>query len=383
MEIGPGVVVSQENANSNNQLEREAILRLSLVHGVGPRLFGELLACLGTAEGVLGASSNQLKSVPGVGSKLAEEISNANQIDLDTIYQDCQKHSIEILDSRSDRYPKLLKQIYDPPNILYQHGETLPQDEIAIAVVGTRHASNYGKLTAERLARGLAMSAITVVSGLARGIDVTAHRAALDAGGRTLAVLGSGLLDVYPREHTELCLEVRKSGAVLSELPPRSPPRSGTFPQRNRIISGMSLGVVVVEAAERSGALISARMAMEQGREVFAVPGRVDSRMSHGCHQLIRDGAKLVETVDDILEELGPLSVPTVNADGMELRHPAELKLTSQEQMILQSIGEETTQLDAVVAQTGLPVARVLSTISVLEIRRLIRRVSGTSFIRF
>ncbi|MEE2826072.1 MAG: DNA-processing protein DprA, partial [Planctomycetota bacterium] len=235
---------------------------------------------------------------------------------------------------------------------------------------------------AERLARDLANSGITVVSGLARGVDAAAHRAALAAGGRTLAVLGSGVLDLYPAEHKGLAREICQQGAVLSERPPRSPPRRSAFPQRNRIVSGLSLGVVVVEAAERSGALISARLAMEQDREVFAVPGRIDSRLSRGCHRLIRDGAKLVETVDDILEELGPLSMPSVQADGRELRHPAELRLTEQEQLILQAIGAEVTELDQVVAVTGLPVARVLSTISVLEIRRLVRRLSGSTFTR-
>ena len=374
--------MNQEIPNSKSLAERDAVMRLSLVSGVGPRIFDDLLKCFGSAQAVLNASVDQLRSISGVGVQLAASIRNAGQIDIQSVQDLCQKHSIQILDRGSLQYPKLLTQIHDPPNILYQHGEFLAQDEIAIAVVGTRHATNYGKSTAERLARELAMAGLTVVSGLARGIDAIAHRSALEAGGRTIAVLGSGLLNIYPQEHVELAFDIRKHGAVLSELAPRNSPHSGAFPQRNRIVSGISLGVVVVEAAERSGALISARLAMEQGREVFAVPGRVDSRMSRGCHQLIRDGAKLVETVDDILEELGPLAVPTTNAAGMELRHPAELKLTDQEQMILRAIGAEVTQLESVLEQTGLPASRVLSTISVLEIRRLIRRVSGTTFVR-
>ena len=374
--------MNQEIPNSKSLAERDAVMRLSLVSGVGPRIFDDLLKCFGSAQAVLNASVDQLRSISGVGVQLAASIRNAGQIDIQSVQDLCQKHSIQILDRGSLQYPKLLTQIHDPPNILYQHGEFLAQDEIAIAVVGTRHATNYGKSTAERLARELAMAGLTVVSGLARGIDAIAHRSALEAGGRTIAVLGSGLLNIYPQEHVELAFDIRKHGAVLSELAPRNSPHSGAFPQRNRIVSGISLGVVVVEAAERSGALISARLAMEQGREVFAVPGRVDSRMSRGCHQLIRDGAKLVETVDDILEELGPLAVPTTNAAGMELRHPAELKLTDQEQMVLRAIGAEVTQLESVLEQTGLPASRVLSTISVLEIRRLIRRVSGTTFVR-
>ena len=182
-----------------------------------------------------------------------------------------------------------------------------PADALSIGIVGTRHATQYGLRQAERLAGSLARAGLTIVSGLARGIDAAAHRGALAAGGRTLGVLASGVLNIYPPEHDQLANEVAACGALLSEQPARSAPLAGTFPQRNRLISGLSLGVIVVEAAERSGALITARHAMEQGREVFAMPGNVDSRCSHGCHRLIRDGAKLIETADDVLEELGPL----------------------------------------------------------------------------
>ena len=226
------------------------------------------------------------------------------------------------------------------------------------------------------------MAGFTIVSGLARGIDSAAHRGAIAGGGRTIAVLGSGLLNIYPSENAELAMAVRNQGAILSEHLPYSPPKSGAFPQRNRIITGLCLGTIIVEAGERSGALISARLAMEQGREVFAVPGQVDSRMSRGCHQLIRDGATLVESVDDVLEELGPLATPTIDHSGESLRHPAELKLNEQETLVLQAIGLEPTGIDTIIERTELPANRVLSTISVLELRRLVRRVSGTSLIR-
>ena len=232
------------------------------------------------------------------------------------------------------------------------------------------------------MAAGLARAGLTIVSGLARGIDAAAHRAALDAGGRTIAVLGSGVLNVYPPEHAPLADAIRQQGAVLSELPPLQQPMSGTFPQRNRLITGLSLGVLVVEAAERSGALISASHAAEQGREVFAVPGPADCRMSRGCHRLIRDGAKLVETVEDVLEELGPLFEPLQREDGHTLRHPAELQLNEQERQVLDAIATEPTDLDQVVLTTGLPVPRVLATISVLEIRHLIRRIGGNCVVR-
>jgi DNA processing protein len=194
--------------------------------------------------------------------------------------------------------------------------------------------------------------------------------------------LGSGVLNIYPPEHADLAAEVIGRGAMISENPPLSPPLAGAFPNRNRIITGLSLGVIVVEAAQRSGALISATHAHEQGREVFAVPGRVDSRVSQGCHRLIRDGAKLVESVDDVLEELGPLASPTPREDGSEVRHPAELQLNEPEQAVLAAVSDEPTSIDDLVVPSGLPIQNVLSTISVLESKRLIKRVSGNRVIR-
>jgi len=338
----------------------------------------------GSAEAVLAASQSQLRQVAGVGPKLSRALVSAHdEIDAEAELRVCREHGISIVSDVDPNYPRLLNEIHNPPAILFMHGDVADDDAMAIAIVGARHATNYGLRQAERLAGGLARSGFTVVSGLARGIDAAAHRGALSAGGRTLAVLASGVLNIYPPEHKGLADEVRNAGAVISENPPHSEPMSGAFPQRNRIITGLSLGVIVVEAAERSGALISARHAMEQGREVFAVPGRVDSRMSRGCHRLIRDGAKLVECVEDVLEELGPLVEATPRSDGRVVHHPAELKLNEQERQVLDSIGVDPTTIDKVVENSRLPVHRVLSTISVLEMRRLIRRVSGNSVARF
>jgi DNA processing protein len=253
---------------------------------------------------------------------------------------------------------------------------------MAVAIVGSRHATQYGLAQAERLAGSLARAGLTIVSGLARGIDGAAHRGAMAAGGRTIAVLGSGLLNIYPPEHRELAKEVAAHGAVMSESPPRAEPLAGVFPQRNRIISGLSLGVIVIEAAVSSGALITARHAAEQGREVFAVPGRVDSRMSHGCHRLIRDGAKLVETADDVLEELSPLAVATTRPNGETIQHPAELLLNEVEQQVLSAIDHQATSIDRIVTQSGLTPQQVLATVSVLEMRRIIRRQSGSAVMR-
>jgi DNA processing protein len=223
---------------------------------------------------------------------------------------------------------------------------------------------------------------LTITSGLARGIDAAAHHGALAAGGRTIAVLGSGVLNIYPPEHKKLAADVMANGAVISESAPHSEPFSGAFPQRNRIISGMSLGVIVVEATMQSGALITARHAMEQGREVFAVPGRVDSRASQGCHRLIRDGAKLVESIDDVLEELGPLVEATPSPTGQPIHHPAELSLNEIEQQVLAGISAEATSIDQVIAASRLPPPQVLATLSVLEMRRLVRRLSGGMVVR-
>ena len=363
--------------------ELAAELRLCLTPGVGPLLRKALLARFGSASAVFSAPPSALAEVDGVGPKLCRALSAARrEVNVEAELDLCREHRITpLLQSQAD-YPRLLAEIPDPPGVLFIRGRLLPADAMSIAIVGTRHCTPYGLAQAQRLASGLSRVGLTVVSGLARGIDAAAHRGALSAGGRTIAVLGGGVLNVYPPEHEGLAREVIEQGAVLSESPPRAPALGGTFPQRNRIITGLCLGVIVVEAADRSGALISARHAMEQGREVFAVPGRIDSRASSGCHRLIRDGARLVQSVDDVLEELGPLVEAAPREDGREIRHPAELQLNEIEQQVLDVIETDPTSIDDIVVGSGLPVPRVLSTISALEMRRLIRRVSGNTVMR-
>ena len=371
-----------EQTSTNSDSLADA-MRLAMISGVGPRLRKALLEEFGSAAAVLAAAPADLRQVPGIGAELTRRIALARtEIDVQAEMDRCAAEGISILAESRPEYPRSLREIHDPPGILFVRGEIRPTDALAVAIVGSRHATHYGLTMAERLAGSLARSGITVVSGLARGIDGAAHRGALAAGGRTLAVLGSGLANIYPPEHAELAAEVAKSGAVISEMPPDSPPVGGAFPQRNRIISGLSLGVLVVEASTNSGALITARHAMEQGREVYAVPGRIDNRLSRGCHRLIRDGAKLVETVDDILEELGPLVAPTQSDDGVMVHHPAELLLNEIEQQVLAKITGEPTTIDAVVIASGLPISQVLSTISVLEMRHIIRRISGNLIAR-
>lgn len=364
-------------------------VRLASVPGIGPRFRRLLLERFGSPAGIFAASRAELSSVARLGKKLADAITAAAASPAaDEIIALCQKQAVDIVLEGSDGYPPLLSRIDDPPGLLFVRGAFLPCDALAVAVVGSRHATAYGRQVAWQLAGGLARAGYTVVSGLARGIDAAAHRGALDAGGRTIAVLGTGVLHVYPPEHADLAVEVIGRGALVSEAPPLSEPFRGAFPQRNRIVSGLCLGTIVVEAADRSGALITARLAGEQGREVFAVPGPIDSRMSRGCNQLIRDGATLVQSIDDVLEELGPLFEATTTADGRTVQSPAELQLADVEREVLAAVDSHSgsksvgADIDEVVAASGLTASQVLSTIGVLEMRRIIRRLPGNRVAR-
>lgn len=357
-------------------------VRLACVPGVGSRLRRLLLERFGSPRGVFAATSRELASVARIGPKLAAAIPQlAVDGTAEAVLAMCHDRGIATLVEGADDYPGLLARIDDPPGVLFVRGQLLPCDALAVAIVGSRHATAYGKRVAWQLAGGLARAGYTVVSGLARGIDAAAHRGALDAGGRTIAVLGTGVLTVYPPEHADLASEIIGRGALVSEAPPLAEAHPGAFPSRNRIVSGLTLGTVVVEAADRSGALITARLAAEQGREVFAVPGQIDSRMARGCHRLIRDGARLVESVDDILEEFGPLFETATTADGREVRSPAELQLGDVERQVLaafdQQAGGAAVDIDDLVNATGLAASQVLSTIGVLEMRRIIRRLPG------
>lgn len=359
-------------------------VRLACVPGIGSRLRRLLLERFGSPEGVFAASADEIASVGRISRKLATALPTlANDSTADEVITLCRQRSVAILLEGTSAYPALLSRIDDPPGVLFVRGSLQPSDSLSVAIVGARHATPYGLRIAEQLGASLAHAGYTVISGLARGIDAAAHRGALRAGGRTIAVLGSGVLNVYPPEHGDLALEIIDSGAVISELPPLTAPLQGTFPQRNRIVSGLSLGVVVVQAAERSGALITTRLATEQGREVFAVPGPIDCRMSRGCHRLIRDGAKLVESVDDILEEFGPLFETATTADGRMVKSAAELQLGEIERQLLDTFdslaagGSRPVNVDDVINSSGLAVSQVLATVGVLEMRRLIRRLPG------
>ena len=359
-----------------------AHVRLSCVPGIGGRLRHMLLERFGSPQAVFAASPREIASVGRIGPTLAAKIpALVADRTAEEVIDICRNRGVAMLIEGAENDPALLSRIDDPPGVLFVRGGFEPCDALAVSVVGARHATPYGKRVAWQIAGGLARAGYTVVSGLARGIDAAAHRGAIDAGGRTIAVLGTGVLTMYPPEHADLATEVIAHGALVSEAPPFSGPHAGAFPQRNRIVSGLSLGTVVVEAADRSGALITARLAGEQGREVFAVPGQIDCRMARGCHKLIRDGARLVESIDDILEELGPLFETTTTADGREVKSPAELQLGDVEQQVLAAVDAHgdhaAVDINELMAASGLAASQVLSTIGVLEMRRILRRLPG------
>jgi DNA processing protein len=385
-------------------------LTLSMVDGVGAMLTQRLLDHFGNAESVLNAAPTLLQEVEGIGSKIAKNISQAHSVyhsQTLTLIAQCRQHGISLISKRDVRYPDSLRNIADPPLFLYLRGTIRESDHFAVAVVGTRHATQYGQQQAERLASELSQCGFTIVSGLALGIDGAAHRGALAANGRTIAVLGGGLLHIFPQEHRNFANDVIANGAIISEYFPDQIPQKGMFPQRNRIISGLSLGVLIIEAHRQSGALITATLAVKQNRKIFALPGPVNRDSSRGCHQLIREGAVLVETADDLLKHLkSPLQqiphfspiTPPISHQPLQLpteQHPAKktaakdsvsssapLPLNEMEMKVLPLIAVDPTPIDLVISGSGLPVHQVLATLSILEMRRLVRRCEANTVIR-
>ncbi len=297
------------------------------------------------------------------------------QLDLDAELDKLAQHHVQALTWDDSDYPPRLLQIPDPPPVLYVRGQLTAEDEWAVAVVGTRRASAYGKTVTQRLATDLAVNHVTLVSGLARGIDAEAHRAALQAGGRTIAVLGCGLDLVYPPEHRNLAREIIENGALVSEYPLGTRPEASNFPPRNRIISGLSLGVLIVEAGLKSGALITADFAADQGRDVFAVPGNLFVRSSEGANRLIQDGAKLVTGAEDILEELNLMLV----AEQAEVR--AMAPETETEARLLQYLSMEPVHVDEIALQSGLLISEVTSNLALMELKGMVRQVGGMNYV--
>ena len=360
---------------------REAYIALNMIDGVGPVRVRALLQHLGRPEAILSASERELVSVDGVGEELARNIAGwRERVDLDAELRRIEQERIRVVTCEDADYPKNLREIYDPPLVLYVRGTMSNRDVVSVAVVGSRRTTLYGQEMARKLAYQLARVGVTVVSGLARGIDTCAHRGALQAKGRTVAVLGCGIDIVYPAENRALYEQISETGAVVTEFPFGRTPDRQSFPIRNRIVSGWSLGVVVVEANLRSGALITAQQAAEQGRQVFAVPGRADSVLSRGANKLIKDGAKLTEDVEDILGEFEYLIRPQPSAASDETV-PA-VKLSELEAKIMGAIGPEETAIDDIIRASGLTSATVSATLMALEMKRLVRQLPGKIFAR-
>ncbi len=357
---------------------RSAYIALNMIEGLGPVRVRALVRTLGAPEAVFTAGRDDLLRAEGVGRQLADTIlEQREQIDPDAEEQRAQRLGARIVACCDPDYPAPLKDIHDPPLALYVMGALAPQDRHAIALVGTRHASHYGLATADRLGYQLAKVGFTVISGLARGIDTAAHRGALKGGGRTLAVLGGALDQLYPPENRELAAAITAQGAVISEYTLGRPPDRTTFPYRNRVVSGLSMGVVVVEAAPGSGALMTADQALEQGRSVFAVPGRVDAAGARGPHRLIKNGARLVEDVDDIVQEFEFLIPPEKKAGARALDSRPQTVLSDAEQQIVRALWEGPLDVDALCRRTALDIPRISSMLVGLEMKRIVRMLPG------
>ncbi len=339
-----------------------------------------LLEAFGSPLAALGADDDELLAVRGIERIHVTKLRRAaDQTDCDSLLRLLEDLGVRLLPITSADYPRLLREIQAPPPLLYVQGQILPRDEVAVAVVGTRKCTPYGRRVAHRLGYDLAARGVTVVSGMALGADAEAHRGAIEAGGRTIAVLGCGIDITYPRQHESLRKDIVDHGAVISELPPGTKPTRDQFPRRNRIVSGLCLGVVVVEAPQGSGALITAGLAAEQGRTVFAVPGDITRPESIGCNNLIRDGAVLVQQVDDILDELN-VSVELAPPQPAAAKSAADLP--PDEAAVYEKLASEPRTVDELVEATGLDSPRVMSALMLLEVKGLVRRFGGGTYAR-
>ena len=357
----------------------EACIALNMVPNLGPVRLRKLLQVFETPERILLAKTSELRMVDGVGPELAKAIASWEEhVDLTAELERIREFGAEVITQTAPEYPRQLREIHNPPILLYVWGKLLPEDQRAIGVVGSRKTSHYGLECAKKLSYQLAYAGLTVVSGLARGIDTAAHQGALAAKGRTVAVIGSGLMDLYPPENQALAEKIVTSGAVVSEYPMTFPPSTQTFPYRNRIVAGWGTGTLVIEAGLNSGALITANQALEHGRLVYAVPGQIDRPTSAGSNRLIQQGAKLVAGAGDILDDLNMLLPETPKVRPVV--QPAGVG--TEESAILEAIGDEEADLDMIVSRASLPISKVSSTLFGLEMKRLVKQLPGKRFVR-
>ncbi len=359
--------------------DTEACIALNMVPNLGPMRLRKLLEAFETPQRILLARASELRAVDGIGGELASGIAGWEaKVDLAGELKRIADFGAHVVTQASPAYPRDLREIYNPPILLYVWGTLEERDHRAISVVGSRKTSHYGLECAKRLSYQLAYAGLTVVSGLARGIDTAAHQGALAAEGRTIAIIGSGLMDLYPPENLGLAEKIAASGAVISEFPMTFPPDRQTFPYRNRIVAGWGAGLLVVEAGLKSGALITAGQAIEHGRLVYAVPGQIDRPSSMGSNRLIQQGAKLVTSAGDVLDDLHSL-FPVVTPRAASGSAPT---LSADEIAVLDAVDSAETALDAIVTKSGLPMPRVSSTLLALEMKRLVKHLPGQQFVR-
>lgn len=403
------MMLSQETVN---------LLHLNLIQGIGPKTIIHVVEILGSAEKVLNATPQELEKIEELPSNLRDALTNKPLgCPLERELELIEEFGCHLITYYDEDYPPLLKQIDNPPLLLYVRGELKPEDALSISLVGSREAKDYGRRVSYQLSFQIAQRGLTVTSGFAKGIDTCAHRGAIEANGRTIAVMGNGLSIIYPAGNSELVEKVIDSGAIISEFPMGMKPRSENFPRRNRIISGLSFGTVVVEASIRSGALITARLASEQGRDVFAVPGEIFSELSTGTHKLIDAGAKLISTVDDLLDALPlhfrnqiaaatavsstdsdkntqqPLPVNKVDFERIDNTDSSTTTentnttpaipppdLTTDEKTIFNAIEMPSSHIDTIVRTTDLPISQVSSVLLMLELKGIIQQLPGKMF---
>jgi DNA processing protein len=347
----------------------------NLVKGIGAVRFRALLNAFGDVSEAWHASPQALRDT-GLSQKLVENMLLVrSQVSLDALWGSIERQGVTVLTWEDDLYPRRLKEIDQPPPVLYTRGELIETDEWAVAIVGTRRVTAYGRQVTEEVASVLARNGVTVVSGMARGIDTIAHRAALSAGGRTIAVLGSGVDRIYPPENRKLAAEIIQHGALISDYPLGTPPEGINFPPRNRIISGISIGVVVVEAGETSGALITAGFAADQGRDVFAVPGNITAPQSAGTNRLIQEGAQPLLNPQSILDALNLTMITEHRAARVVL--PAD----ATEARLFETLGVEPLHVDEIRARTDLPIDQVSSTLALMELKGMVRQVGGMQYV--
>ena len=360
----------------------EACIALNMLPTVGPVRLRKLIEVFHEPQQVLAAKRNQLRKVEGIGNDVADQISSWESIvDLAAELKRVREFGAAVITQESPSYPKPLREIHAPPIVLYVWGEVQDRDHHAIGIIGARRTTHYGMESAKKLAYQIAYAGLTIISGLARGIDTAAHQGALAAKGRTIAVIGSGLSKLYPPENQALADKIRNgNGAIVSEFSMEIEPDRQTFPMRNRIISGWSHGVLVVEAGLNSGALITASQALEQGRSVYAVPGHINAPSAMGANRLIQQGAKLVMSASDILDDLQIL-LPETKPSPEAAARPLP-PLSDDERRVFDAIDSSETPIDRIAAKSDLPSATVSSTLLRLELKRLVKQLPGKYFVK-